>query len=78
MKFTNSWLGEHVEHTLDVDALTERLSLAGLEVDELEDRAAGLSDLVVGHIIAAERHPNADKLQVCTVDIGGAETLQAG
>jgi phenylalanyl-tRNA synthetase beta chain len=75
MKFTLSWLKRHLETTASVDAIAERLTMLGLEVESLEDPAARLTGFVTGHVLEAGKHPNADRLQLCKVSIG-RETLQ--
>ena len=76
MRVSLQWLRELVACDLPVEELAERLSVAGFEVEEIEDLAARAAGVVVGHVRAREQHPNADKLSVCTVDVGGTETLQ--
>jgi len=71
MKFTLSWLKEHLETDADARTIAERLTLIGLEVESLEDRSAALKDFVVACVVSAEKHPNADKLKLCMVDTGG-------
>ncbi|TCS60667.1 phenylalanine--tRNA ligase subunit beta [Varunaivibrio sulfuroxidans] len=75
MKFTLSWLKEHLETQASLEEITDRLTMLGLELEGVVDRAQGLEDFVVAHVVRAEKHPNADKLQVCTVDTG-REALQ--
>ena len=70
MKFTLNWLKDHLDTTASLDEIALTLTRIGLEVEGIEDPAAALSPFVVGEVIAAARHPNADKLQVCQVDIG--------
>jgi phenylalanyl-tRNA synthetase beta chain len=70
MKFTLSWLKEHLETEADTQAIAQTLTLIGLEVESLEDRGAALKDFVVGTVVSAEKHPNADKLKLCMVDTG--------
>ncbi len=70
MKFTLSWLKDHLETDADLDAITDKLTAIGLEVEEVIDPGAGLADMVVAEIMSAERHPDADRLQVCTVTDG--------
>ncbi len=70
MKFTLSWLKDHLETDAGVDRLTASLTALGLEVERITDRAKALAPFTVAHVLKAERHPNADKLQVCTVDTG--------
>ena len=76
MKFTLSWLRDHLETECSLTEICDALTMIGLEVDGVEDRAKGLEGFVVGHVLEAERHPDADKLQLCTVDVGGGETFR--
>ncbi len=74
MRVPLEWLGEFVEDLPDVDELAEGLTLAGLEVEEVERPDPRLADhLVVARLLAVEPHPNADRLSLCTVDTGGQE-----
>ncbi|MEO0855105.1 MAG: YtpR family tRNA-binding protein, partial [Cyanobacteria bacterium J06648_11] len=73
MKISLNWLRELVDFDLEPEALGEALTLAGFEVEDIEDRRTWADGVVVGHILEADRHPNADRLQVCQVDIGQAE-----
>ena len=75
MKFTLSWLKEHLDTEATVDELVARLTMLGLEVDSVTDRAKGLETFTVGYVIEAHRHPNADRLTVCQVDTG-SETVE--
>jgi len=76
MRVSLQWLRELVACDLPVAELAERLSVAGFEVEEIEDLAARAAGVVVGFVDAREQHPNADKLSVCSVRIGAAEPLQ--
>jgi phenylalanyl-tRNA synthetase beta chain len=76
MKFSENWLRELVEIAVGRDELAHRLTMAGLEVEDIEVLGDALDGVCVGEIIAAEKHPDADKLRVCQVDIGQTETLQ--
>lgn len=76
MKFPESWLREHVAYEATPEALAERLTAIGLEVEEMVRLGDGLDGVLVARIIQCERHPEADRLQVCTVDVGAAEMLQ--
>jgi len=79
MRVSLQWLQELVtgpEQALDVDVLAERLSMAGFEVDAIDDLAAQGQGVVVGYVRDRQAHPNADKLSVCQVDVGAAEPLQ--
>jgi phenylalanyl-tRNA synthetase beta chain len=73
MKFTLSWLREHLDSDADLDQIADKLTSIGLELEGVEDRAEALAPFVVGFVKSAERHPNADKLQVCLVDTGDGE-----
>ncbi|MEL0635667.1 phenylalanine--tRNA ligase subunit beta [Marinomonas sp. TI.3.20] len=75
MKISENWLREWVNPSINSDDLVAQITLAGLEVDEVLPVAAEFSGVVVGEIISAEPHPNADKLQVCQVS-DGAEQFQ--
>jgi len=76
MKFSENWLRELVEIKADRAALTHALTMAGLEVEELTVLGEGLAGVVVAEIVAAEKHPEADRLQVCQVNAGQGELLQ--
>lgn len=67
MKFTLSWLKDHLETSASLDAILEGLTMTGTEVEDVENPAAKLAAFSVAHILEAEKHPNADKLQVCKV-----------
>ncbi len=68
MKFTLSWLKEHLETTASLDEIVEAMTMAGLEVEHVENPAEALGDFTVAHVKTAEKHPDADKLKVCTVE----------
>ncbi len=76
MLISLNWLRELVELEMTPEALAEALTMAGFEVEGIEDRRTWAEGVVVGRIETAEPHPNADKLRVCTVTVGGAEPLQ--
>jgi phenylalanyl-tRNA synthetase beta chain len=76
MKFSESWLRTFVNPALDSAALDHVLTMAGLEVEALENVAPDFTRIVVGHILSAEKHPDADRLQVCRVDVGQGDPLQ--
>ena len=67
MKFTLSWLKEHLATEASLEDILVTLTCIGLEVESVEDKAAELSAFTVGHVLQAEKHPNADKLRVCQV-----------
>jgi len=70
MKFTISWLKEHLDYTASLDELSEKLTALGLEVEEITDRAKELEAFRVAHVVEAVQHPDADRLRVCKVDTG--------
>ncbi len=76
MKFTLSWLKEHLDTDADVQAIAGKLTGIGLEVESIEDAGARLKDFTVAEIVSAEKHPNADKLKLCMVDAGDKNPLQ--
>ena len=87
MKLPLSWLAEFVTLEAEVDELCRRLTLAGLEVENVEREAPGFSEVFVARVLKVERHPNADRLNLCDVDAGavgrfsvvcGAPNVRAG
>lgn len=76
MKFTISWLKEHLDTDASVAEIAETLTRVGLEVEAIEDRAAALSAFTIAYVIEAKPHPNADRLRVCIVDTGAGEPVQ--
>ncbi len=77
MQFSESWLRSFVNpEKVSTDALSHRLTMAGLEVEEVGPVAPPFEKIVVARVLATERHPNADRLNVCQVDAGTGETLQ--
>ena len=73
MKFTLSWLKEHLETTATVSETADKLVSLGLEVEgveKFESLKGGLKGIVVGHVLTCEQHPDADRLKVTTVDLG--------
>jgi len=75
MKFSEKWLREWVNPSLSTNELTDLLTMGGMEVDNIAPAAPEFSGVVVAKIISAEPHPDADKLQLCKVDIGGDEPV---
>jgi phenylalanyl-tRNA synthetase beta chain len=75
MRISLNWLRELVEIKLSPEELAETLTMAGFEVEEIEDRHTWANGVVVGKVLERQPHPNADKLSVCQVDIGASETL---
>ena len=70
MKFTLSWLKEHLDTTATLAEVRDRLTMLGLEVEGITNPAEKLKGFVVGYVVEAVQHPNADRLRVCTVDTG--------
>ena len=70
MKFTLSWLKDHLETSASLPQLTEKLASMGLDVEGVDDPAAKLAPFTIARVLEAKPHPNADKLQVCKVDTG--------
>lgn len=75
MKFTLDWLKEHLDTDASVDEISKTLTMVGLEVEQVIDAGEALRAFVTAKIIAAEKHPNADKLRVCKVDAGTGELI---
>jgi phenylalanyl-tRNA synthetase beta chain len=77
MKFTLSWLKEHLDTDEPLEKLADKLTMIGLEVESIEDKAKALAPFTIARVISAEQHPNADRLRVCMVDTGdGAAPVQ--
>ncbi len=76
MKFSLTWLKDHLETDASVAEIAEKLNQIGLEVEGVEDPAEKLAGFTVAKVISAEKHPDADKLQVLSVDTGAGEPLQ--
>ncbi|MGI8525023.1 MAG: phenylalanine--tRNA ligase subunit beta [Pseudolabrys sp.] len=76
MKFTLPWLKEHLDTDASLDEIVNKLTMIGLEVESVEDKAKSLAPFVIASVISAEKHPNADRLRVCMVDTGDGEPIQ--
>jgi phenylalanyl-tRNA synthetase beta chain len=76
MKFTLSWLKDHLETSASLDDIVETLTRIGLEVEGVEDKAKTLAPYKVAYVVSAEQHPNADRLRVCMVDTGEGAPIQ--
>src|SRR5436309_657569 len=70
MKFTLSWLKQHLDTDEPVEKLADKLTMIGLDVESIEDKARALAPFTIAKVISAEQHPNADRLRVCMVDTG--------
>ncbi|MCX7933582.1 MAG: phenylalanine--tRNA ligase subunit beta [Rhodovarius sp.] len=75
MKFTLSWLREHLDFTADARTVAEVLTRIGIEVEGVEDRAAALAPFRIARVIEAVQHPNADRLRALRVDVGDGREL---
>lgn len=76
MKFSLTWLKDHLETEASVKEIVDTLNAIGLEVEDVEDPAERLAGFTVAKVLTAEKHPDADKLQVLTVDTGSGDPLQ--
>ncbi len=76
MKFTLSWLKQHLETDAALPAIVDKLTLIGLEVERVEDKGKALAPFSIARVISAEPHPNADRLRVCVVDTGAGDPVQ--
>src|SRR5712672_4714683 len=76
MKFTLSWLKEHLETDEPLDKIVDRLTMIGLEVESVTDKGKVLAPFTIARVISAEPHPNADRLRVCMVDTGAGDPVQ--
>jgi phenylalanyl-tRNA synthetase beta chain len=76
MKFTLAWLKEHLDTDEPLDKLVDKLTMIGLEVESVADRGKQLAPFIIGRVVSAEQHPNADRLRVCLVDTGSGDPVQ--
>src|SRR3954454_20962499 len=76
MKFTLAWLREHLATEASVRQIADKLTAIGLEVEELSNPAEAFAPFRVARVLTAEKHPQADKLQVLTVDAGTGDAIQ--
>jgi len=77
VKVSTQWLSEYVNiDGVTPEELAEKITRSGIEIDEIEQRNQGVTGVVVGYVKHKEKHPDADKLNVCTVDVGSGEDLQ--
>src|SRR5437588_35761 len=76
MKFTLAWLKEHLDTTEPLDKIADKLTMIGLEVENIEDKAKALEAFTIARVISADQHPNADRLRVCMVDTGSGDPVQ--
>src|SRR3954467_5471242 len=76
MKFTLAWLREHLDTDASLDDIVSKLTMIGLEVESVEDKAKQLAPYVIARVVEAKPHPNADRLRVCMVDTGDGNPIQ--
>lgn len=76
MKFTLSWLKDHLETSASAQQIADKLTNIGLEVEEVSNPAEALAPFTIAKVLTAEKHPQADKLQVLTLDAGTGEAIQ--
>ncbi|MDH7797899.1 MULTISPECIES: phenylalanine--tRNA ligase subunit beta [unclassified Beijerinckia] len=76
MKFTLSWLKDHLDTTASLNEIVETLTRIGLEVEHVVDPTEKLKDFTIAYVIEAKQHPNADRLRVCMVDTGSGTPVQ--
>jgi phenylalanyl-tRNA synthetase beta chain len=75
MKFSYAWLNQLFANKLNLNELADDLTMAGLEIESIHNPGESLQNIVVGEIVSIEKHPDADRLNVCQVDVG-SEKLQ--
>ncbi len=76
MKFTFAWLKEHLDTDYPLGEIADKLTMIGLEVERIEDKAKLLAPFVIARVVEAKQHPNADRLRVCMVDTGSGDPIQ--
>src|SRR5512132_4706558 len=76
MKFTLAWLKEHLDTDAPLAALADKLTMIGLEVERVDDKAKALAPFTIARVVEAKQHPNADRLRVCLVDTGSGDPVQ--
>ena len=76
MKFTINWLKEHLDTKYNESKIIEKLTDIGLEVESFDNQSSELGSFVIAKILKVEKHPNADRLKVCDVDIGSKDSVK--
>jgi len=76
VKFTLAWLKEHLDTDAPLAAVVEKLTMIGLEVENVEDKAKAFAPFTIARVVKCEQHPNADRLRVCMVDTGTGDPVQ--
>ena len=75
MKITTNWLKEHLDTKLNENQIIDKLTDVGLEVEGVDSQSGELDSFIVAKIMKAEKHPDADRLKVCDVDIGSGDSV---
>ena len=75
MKLPKKWLSEYVNVNVTNAEFIEKMMWRGFEVADIEDEMPGITNVVVGRIEALSKHPNADKLQICSINVGREENI---
>jgi phenylalanyl-tRNA synthetase beta chain len=76
VKFTLSWLREHLDTDASLEAIRAKLTMIGLEVESVADKAKALAPFTIARVVSCAQHPNADRLRVCMVDTGSGDPVQ--
>ena len=76
MKITTNWLKEHLDTKLNENQIIDKLTDIGLEVESVDSQSGELDSFIVAKILKAEKHPDADRLRVCDVDIGSGDPVK--
>ena len=76
MNISLNWLKYYVDIPVSVEELCDKMVMAGFEVESIVDLSQTMSNVITGKIVKLEKHPDADKLQICQIDVGGEELVQ--
>ena len=76
MKITTNWLKDHLDTKLNENQIIDKLTNIGLEVESVDSQSSDLNSFLVAKILRAEKHPDADRLKVCDVDIGAKDPVK--
>ena len=76
MILTLSWLKNHLKTNSNLDEITDKLTDIGLEVEGIKENSGEMSDFKIAKILKSQKHPNADKLKLCEVSLGGSEIIK--
>ena len=76
MKISLNWLRRYVDIPVTVEELCDRMVMAGFEVEDIEDLSQSMENVVAARILRLRKHPDADKLQLCDMDVGSGTPIQ--